>query len=372
MEMTALLNKKTVRKNKGMKKAQRAAKKRYGRVRMEAPKMKLNKVVQLESAAPVSFCNGSNDNNRLKPAAIAAITEETLLSGIREAGLQGMSGGGFPIADKLQTFIESNHSDRVLIVNAVECEPSLLHDEWILSHKLEEVRDGIRLITSALSINQTYLAGKIDDVASDSTYTYVKVPNRYPMGQEMVLIKAVLGKALSSNEIPAQKGILVMNVQSLLQISMLFGTPAQQRSRYLTASNLTNGTARIVEAPMGMKVSELAKELFPGKTDLYTGGGALLAHKLEEDEVVDATTGFIGCGVGFQYESNSKCKGCGGCSKNCPMGVDVRGIIRAKEKGQKEGFDAFHPERCIGCGTCSYICMAGKNSMEIIAGINGK
>lgn len=367
----AMINKKAVRKNKAMKAAQKAAKKRYGRVRMTSPKARILKVVQLKSEELVSFVSDVSTVLQ-QNATVDSLSAEELIAKLRVENLAGLSGGGFSTADKLESFFKSNAAKKYLIINGVECEPSLLHDEWVLNHDFEEVKRGIQIVKSVFFFEKSYLASKLPEVSTNGSISYIQVPNRYPMGEEKQLIKTVLGVELSKEEIPAQKGILVMNLQTVLMIGRIICNSDRKNVRFLTAANLEEGTAVVVEAPMGMKAKVIAEKMFPGEPNICIGGGSLNAHPLTADEEIDAMTGFIGKGACLTYDPASKCKGCGGCTANCPAGVDIKSIIRAAEKGQTSGFEAYHPEKCIGCGACSYLCRAGKNTMEVIARINGK
>ena len=361
-----LINKKTVRKNKALKLAQKAAKRRYGRVRGVAPKAKIPKIVMLKNEDALSFVPGKTVQ---KESDTLKLDQQSLIAAVREAALNGLSGSGFPTSRKLESLAASQAKAKYFIVNAVECEPGLLHDEWILEHLRDDVKYGIRFLKKCFSFSGVFLAAKTDCASVATEYQYVRVPSRYPMGQEKLLIKSVLGMELSNEAIPAEKGVLVLNIQTVLAIGELIKgvVPA---SRYMTAADLSDGSAFVVQAEMGAPISEIAQRLFPEKKEFYVGSGVMSAHLMADDEKVNASTCFIGCGSLPDYESASKCKGCGGCSRFCPMKLDVKGIIRALEKGKTGGFEAFHTENCIGCGSCTYICAAGKNIQNMIAKIN--
>lgn len=361
-----MINKKAARKNKAMKKAQKAAKRRYGRVRGFAPKAKIRKLLTLKSEEAVSFTNAREHllkENAGKPDL------PVLIEALKAEGLNGLSGSDFPTARKLESFASSQAAKKYLIVNAVECEPGLLHDEWILKHRLGDVEYGIEVLKGCFSFDGVFLAAKTAQDAPSAGYSFVRVPDRYPMGQERLLIKNVLRLELSNDDIPTRKGILVLNVQTVLAIGRTVREGSSD-SRYLTAAELPDASALVVEADIGADVKAVAEQLFPSRKDIYVGSGLMGVHPLQEGEKVSASTCFIGCGSTTDYASAAKCKGCGGCTRGCPEGVDVRGIVRALEKGNTNGFEAFHPENCIGCGNCTYICAAGKDLRSIIAEIN--
>lgn len=382
MEMM-LINKKTVRHNKAMKTAQRLAARRYGRVRKrdggvsagKAPKLKISKVAVLNSDTLISFPENANTTMPTPEKGtgeIPNLSAQELIAKLAGEKLLGLSGGGFPTAEKLKRFVETREKAGYLIINAVECEPSLLHDEWILTHCYEEVKLGIEILEKSLALKKTYIAAKIGNPGVGSEACYVQVPNRYPIGQEKLLIRWILGTELQNSDIPVEKGILVLNIQTVLAIGRIVRNAEKKNFRYFTAIHLSDATASIVEAPMGMNAEKIAKKLansFSYSGNIYIGGGIMCTHILTEADIINASTCVLAFGDAVVFQE-TKCKGCGACTANCPGGVDVRGIIRAMEKGQTANFEQFHPERCIGCWACSYVCHAGKNVTKQIVQIN--
>ncbi len=387
-----IVNKKEVRQNHEMRKAQKAAKRKYGRARMAAPKLRVSKIVGLQAQDFISFVSVGEDaaftseseghtEQQLRGQRTESIASaEQLITAVEQAGLTGLSGNGFSTAEKLRTLQDANAAKRYLIINAVECDPGLIHDEWLLENHYEEVKKGIEVLENNFSFERTFLASRLIGGYIDGKIELVKVPNRYPMGQEKVLIHSMLGADFAKDDIPAEHGILVINLQTVFVIGRIADGTYQASSRYLTAANLDTAEAMVIEATVGMDAAEIAEKVFPdietgiqkaGKK-VFVGGGSMSAHPLAEGEQITAATNWLAYGRQADYSQAVDCKGCGGCTGKCPAGVDVKNIIRLTEKGQKDGFEKFHPELCIGCGACTYVCAAGKNVQEVIARINGK
>jgi len=86
-------------------------------------------------------------------------------------------------------------------------------------------------------------------------------------------------------------------------------------------------------------------------------------------------TCFIAIGNIPDYEKTHNCVGCGKCKKNCPAGVDLKGIVGYYEKNgklDKEECRKYNYEACIGCGACTYFCGAGKDTRALVAILNSK
>lgn len=362
-----IVNKKVVCKNKEMKKAQKYAKKLYGRCWGRAPKSKINKVVSLENISYQSLSDQferSMDKTGMGQSDFQS--KEEFLDWVEQSGLTGLSGDGFKTAEKLKGFFTTNAEKRYFVINAVNCDPGLVHDEWILSNKMADVMNGIELIKRFSSFDRIMIATKRKVTAEDSEL-FVKVPNRHPMGEERILIENLLGIKLSADEYPSDKGILVMNLQTVLAL----GT-GDFSNRYLTVADLTVAKGQVVKVPIGIKIADVIKTTLPEYKDapVYTGFGVFSAHLSEESETVNYSTNFIGYGNAPDYAEATACKGCGGCTSKCPMRIKVHKIVQAVERKDMNGIEAFGAKNCIGCASCTYICHAGKNVMEIVAGVN--
>lgn len=185
---------------------------------------------------------------------------------------------------------------------------------------------------------------------------------------------------MKNQEHPADFGILVLNLQTVIALGELCSQQKEQGSRYLTVADLFQGKATVVKLPAQTKrkAADVLEKAFGKQTGVrsYIGGGALSSRELTEQDVIDETVNFLAYGEAPDYEKASSCKGCGGCTKNCPMGIEVYKIVRQIEKGNKtvnsESLKEFQPENCIGCSACTYGCPAGKNLQGMMANINGK
>lgn len=380
----ALINYGTVKENKAMKTAQKEAKKYYGKVRGEErkklqgkpPKAKLNKVVDLSDMSYISLVekNETVERGALKQELPEVLSPEMLIEQIRESGLTGLSGDGYLTADKLAAFAKSKSHKKYLVINGVECDPGLIHDAWIIENRFENVKVGVEVLRKVFNFESITLATKSPLPTQDTVIQKVQIPNRFPMGYEKYLIQTILGVEVGENEFPAEQGILVLNVQTVLKIGELICSGEKFQDRYLTIADLTQGKAVTVRATIGAEVKDIIGKVFPKTSgnDLFVGFGAMTVHKAEDAEQIMPYTNFIGYGKAPDYEAASNCKGCGACSAKCPQKIKVKKIVQAMECGQTEGLERFHPEKCIGCSTCTYMCHAGKDIAGIMKQVNGK
>ncbi|SFR72139.1 4Fe-4S dicluster domain-containing protein [Anaeromicropila populeti] len=360
-----IITKKYVKGNRIIKNIQKQSKKSYSRIKVKFPKAFIGKVVQESGFVDLSeekHKDGQNINTK----------EESLLDRIKQSGLTGMSGNGFSVYKKLEEVIKSTASEKVLIINGAECDPGLIHDEWLLRNRMDEIIEGSKIVSSLIKARKVYLAVKIENIGRVSGMEVKVLPNKYPVGAEKVVIKHVLNVELSRGEIPVHKGILVMNVQTVIAIGQIQKGTYLNNTRYITAADCTNGIAKAVRVDYGMSVEEVAAKVLGEKKEkkIYLGGGVMDAHLLKNGETITETINFVGYGSGITYNNEAKCRKCGACSRNCPMGIKVIKIVRHYDKKLKLDKEAFSPDLCLKCGACSFVCPAGKNVMWIMNKMN--
>ncbi len=355
-----LISRISIRKNPELKEIQKAYLKAHRKVRARHPKGKLGKVVRLVSDQCID-CVGYQAAEKV----VEDMSEAQIWGTLKQANIKGLSGSDFPTHQKLMTVKMAECQSKYFIINAVACDPGLVHDAWLLKNHKEEIEKGIEIVKRMIHFNEVIIAQQD------------KVPNRYPMGEERILIKQLLGVELKKDEIPAEKGYLVINVQTVYAIYKAFYLNEEQTNRYITVANINSGMARVAKVKMGQKIEETIKELSQSKElhlekflssqeEIYAGMGIMDAEAIKENQTTSAAIGFIGVGKAFEFNNEAKCKGCGACSRHCPKGVKLHKLLKAIEKGDTSKFEVYRLNECIECGTCSYYCKVGKNIMEIL------
>lgn len=174
---TALVNKKIVRSNASLKNAQKQERQANGKGRSKPLKNYIGKIVTLTSPELIGRESGISNS-------ASDVSMENLLAALEKTDITGMSGNGFPIHRKIISFLSSNAAQKILLINAVECDPALMHDEWLLDNRYTEIMRTIHYLMQALSFDQAVLATKKKSVTSDGSFTVSIVPPRYPMGEE--------------------------------------------------------------------------------------------------------------------------------------------------------------------------------------------
>jgi len=356
-----VISKKTTRKNRQIKKVQKESLKIYGRLEKGVIRNRMGKVVD---------CSG---DSKIIPGIFRVDSKpdkELVILRCKDENMTGFSGNGFPVYKKLETFMSSTvkPEDRILVINAAECEPGLIHDQWLVENYWNEIIQAAKNFSETMEVKNVLVAAKGFGEGIPKTIPNVKlckVPPLYPMGEERILLKQILGVELEKSDIPANKGYLVMNVQTLLQImTMLSGE--KLNGRFVTLCDLDNGKAVSAYVEYNTSIREKLKQQFGNREYYLSGSGAMNASRGEKAKFgPDICFAAVASAIPDMDTAN-KCKGCGKCKKACPMGIDIKRIIWKYEKNGKQDFSALGINKCIGCRSCSYVCAANKCPSEII------
>lgn len=293
----------------------------------------------------------------------AKLSKEAILRRVKESGIYGMGGAAFATGRKLQALLTSK-KEKYLIINAVECDPGLIHDSWLLHHYSEEIRKGIDLVAKCTDFKGIYLAAKdIEGLSCPDYITLCQVKDRYPMGAERILAKEILGRKIITEQNLSMQGILVLNVQTVYAIYRAIYLGESADTRMITVAELDGGRAEVVRVRLGMKLQEVIEAVYPGAVNLFVGGGMMQAKLAEEGAIVDQRVNFIAAGQYPNYKESPQCSKCGKCIKSCPNGLRVNLIADLVDQGRSEETDKYYVNDCISCGSCSYSCPAGRNLM---------
>lgn len=226
-----------------------------------------------------------------------------LLEQIKEAGIVGCGGAGFPTHVKLNCTVE------YLIINAAECEPLLRTDRWLMIHKAREIIAAVDMVGEMIQAKQCYLAlketYKEEIAALEAAIAEAKSPARiyrmrnfYPAGDEQIMVCDVTGRTVPPSGIPLDVGAVVSNVATAFAI---YQASKEQNftEKYLTVTGAVHRPC-IVHAPLGTSFAECltaAGESLLGHYHVIAGGPMMgKCYTMEEAAgltVTKTTSGFI-------------------------------------------------------------------------------
>jgi Na+-translocating ferredoxin:NAD+ oxidoreductase RnfC subunit len=244
----------------------------------------------------------------------------------------------------------------------MECDPGLIHDKWLMHNCQSEIAKGIEVLSNVVVFKGIYFITKdMQGLRLPETVEMHQMPDRYPYGAEKIFIEKLMGINVPADSNPAQYGVLVLNVQTVLAIYEAVCLNKKADERFITVADLFKGTSRVVKVKMGDRVSDIIDKTVGSKGITFVGGGIMQARPALDDEVVGKTTNFIAVGMLPKYKESLQCINCGLCKLCCPMGLNVKKIVDLVDEEKLLEAQTYNSGRCISCGICSYVCLAGKN-----------
>ncbi len=307
------------------------------------------------------------------------LTREEKIEMIREAGIVGMGGAGFPTAVKLSPK-EPDKIDYV-IVNCAECEPYLTSDYRKMLEEPEKLVGGLKIILSlfknargilAVEDNKPDCVVRLKHVTKDETKITVKaLQTKYPQGSERHLIYAATGRAINSSMLPADAGCVVNNVDTVIAVynAVMEGKPLMYRIVTVTGDAIND--PRNFRVRIGTNYHELIEEAggFKVQPEKIISGGPMMGFGIFDLDVpTTKTSSALLCLSKDEVAAMepSACINCGRCVEVCPGRVVPSKLADYAEHYDEEAFVKNNGMECCECGCCSYVCPAKRPLTQVI------
>ncbi len=301
---------------------------------------------------------------------------QSLIAAVRDCGLTGLGGAGFPTHVKLNYDPAKTPVD-TLVINAAECEPYITSDYRELMENPNDIIEGILLVQKYMGIPMCKICienNKPDAIelmekktAEIGSIDVVTLPAEYPQGAEKVIVYSATGRIVAEGELPSHQGVMVMNVSTVSHIYRYSqdGIPLVKRRITFDGDAVTENKGNYF-VPIGTRVSEL---LAHGKAEdakkiLY--GGPMMGMCLyDTEQPVTKTTNAILAFRNGESPKTTACIRCGRCVKTCPFGLMPLMIEKAYNAKDVDELKKLKVMLCMNCGCCSYACPAHRPLAEI-------
>ncbi len=296
------------------------------------------------------------------------LSNEEILSRIREAGIVGMGGAGFPTQVKLMP--PKDKKIDTIILNGSECEPYLTADHRVMVEDSEAVLQGLLIAMKAVGAQNGYIA--IEDNKPDAIAAMQKVcagkgvhvaplKTKYPQGGEKLLITSVTKRQVPDGGLPMDVGTVVFNVSTAAAIYHALKTGKPLIERVITVTGEVGKPCNL-RVRVGTQVGHVIEEcggLAPTVNKMINGGPMMGNQMYRLDAPVVKGT----CGLLFLTDNTperfvSNCIRCSGCVNVCPIRLVPFELHQLSQRAMFDRAEQQNAMSCFECGACSYTCPA--------------
>lgn len=310
------------------------------------------------------------DENRYSPEKICGI--------IREAGIVGMGGAGFPTRVKIEP--NPQMPKEILIVNGCECEPYITCDYRLMLERTRQIIAGIKLARRASGCSQVFVGIEdnkpeaIDAISAElsksrngDSIRIVSVKTKYPQGGERQLIKAILNKNVPTGGIPPMIAVVVLNVATAAAIAeaVLADLPLTHRVVTVTGEAIAKtGNYNVAIGASVGKLIEFCGGVTQKSAKVVLGGPMMGIAVADLETPITKTTNAITVLTKEQIgrakfaRRQTPCIRCGRCLAACPENLNPTRIAHAVKSNLLDVAESYYINACTECGCCSYVCPA--------------
>lgn len=311
-----------------------------------------------------------NENHEsVKPKAdYNTLSSKEIIDIIKDAGLVGMGGAGFPTHVKLSPPPEKTID--TVVLNGAECEPYLTCDHRLMLEEPKKVVLGLQILMKSLNVSNGVIGiesnkpDAIESMTEAAKGTNVKVvglKTKYPQGAEKQLIFACTGKEVPSGGLPMDAGVVVNNVATAATIANVFTTGMPLIERICTVTGGAIKTPKNIRFKMGTSLRELIQfcDGFNGTPEKILLGGPMMgvAQMTDDLPAMKNTSGIL-CFTPEEAKipEPSSCIKCGKCVSTCPAFLEPIQISAYALLHNYDKAASFKALDCIECGSCSFVC----------------
>lgn len=300
------------------------------------------------------------------------LSKEEIRQIIKDAGIVGMGGAGFPTNVK----VTPKNEDEIeyVIVNGAECEPYLTSDYRLMLERPEDLVTGLKVLLSlfdnaegiiAIEDNKPEAIAKLQYlVEGESKISVEPLKTKYPQGAERQVIYATTGRKIYSKMLPADAGCVVDNVQTILAVYDAVCKSTPSISRVMTLTGDAMAEPQNYEVKFGMSHAELLEEagglVEEGAEKLISGGPMMGMAMFDLNVPITKTSSSI---LAMSKDEVAACEPtncirCGRCATVCPSHLIPQKMAEAAERSDLKLFQKLNGMECYECGTCTYVCPA--------------
>ena len=299
---------------------------------------------------------------------------DELLVALKESGIVGLGGAGFPTHVK---FNVDPARIEYLVINGAECEPYVTSDTITMMNRADEMGYALKVLCSILGIrnvvvgienNKKRAAVAMRQMCADlaeANATVKMLPSVYPQGGEKVLVYHTVGRVIPEGKLPIDVGCVVINCTTLATIGAYLQTGMPLVEKCVTVDGGAVANPQNVIAPVGTPLTDLFAAcggLTCEPAKLIYGGPMMGITVPTADEPVMTNTNAVMALTAKEawLPKTTACIRCGSCTNHCPFGLAPMAISHAYKVGDVEALKTLNVDTCMLCGCCSFVCPANR------------
>ncbi len=308
----------------------------------------------------------------------------SFIEAVKNSGVVGLGGAGFPTAVKLN--VDPAKVDYIC-VNGAECEPYITADTRTMLDDSQLLVDGIKLLQKYLEPKTVYIGiednkpqciSKLKDLCKDVPCAEVApLPALYPQGGEKVMIHNITGRIVPEGKLPIDVGCVVINTSTLVAIARYVQTGMPLVEKYVTVDGSAIKNPQNVIVPIGTALKDVVEFTggFKAECKKIVMGGPMMGVSVPSlDEPVVKNTGAILC---FDEKDatpppTTSCIKCGRCIATCPLNLMPAAIENAYKLDKPEELKKLKVNLCMECGCCAFVCPAKRPLVQVNKLAKGK
>ena len=309
----------------------------------------------------------------LQPPAVDS--RESLLEAIKQSGVVGLGGAGFPTHVK---FNVDPARIEYLIINGAECEPYITSDTRTMLDRVDDMKRALEAMKKYFGIKNIVIgieSNKKEAIASmrklmqetceGCTFTVKSLPTVYPQGGEKVLIYHTVGRVVPVGKLPIDVGCIVVNCTTVAAIGEYLATGMPLVSKCVTVDGGAVKEPKNVIVPIGTAIADVF-EFCGGLTeapDKVLYGGPMMGVSVPDTTapILKNTNAVLALTKKeTKLPKTTPCIRCGSCLNTCPFGLSPAQIARAYDKKDAVTLNNLSVNACMECGCCSFVCPANR------------
>jgi len=335
----------------------------------------ITKGVTIESDGEMRLYEG------IKPPVVKNKAE--LCAAVRESGLVGLGGAGFPTHVKLN--IPDDKDIDTLIINAAECEPYITVDYRECIENAENILKGVEILKDILGFKQVIIAIEDNkpkvfkimkeiadrDNDKDDAIKLMTLRSRYPQGAEKMMVLSATGRRVPPGKLPSDVGCVVMNVTSTAFIARYLETGKPLVSRSITVDGGAIAEPKNIRVPIGTNIQDIIDFCggFKSEPRKIIFGGPMMGLAIcgTEAPICKQNNAILAFDERRDLLKKERaCIRCGRCVDVCPMSLTPTLIERYSRVKDAEKLKAINVNTCMECGSCAYACPSGRPLVQYI------